>query len=63
MATPNPRPPTSFDPVHSARIDALIAALERDDTGRITRAVLRLRKRWAERHVPVWMPANGGHHE
>ncbi len=57
-------PPTApFDAQLSFKIDALLLEPEHDDTRRIKRSVLRLRKRWAERRVPAWMPANGRHHE
>jgi len=45
-----------FDQALSNRIDRLIIALDAQPR-QPKRAVLKLRKRWEERNVPVWHPA------
>ncbi len=48
----HPATTAAFDYALSAQLDLLIVQLEHEDTGRLHRAVLKLRKRWLERGVP-----------
>ncbi len=53
----------TFDHTLSAQLDLLIVQLEHQSTGRMHRAVLKLHKRWIERHVPAFYAGQGGRHE
>ncbi len=53
----------AFDHALSAQLDVLIVQLEHESTGRMHRAVLKLRKRWMERRVPAFHAGQGGCHE
>ncbi len=54
---------SAFNHALSAQLDLLIVQLEHESTGRMHRAVLKLRKRWMERRVPAFHAGQGGRYE
>ena len=59
-STTRPRTGTSApcNPTISSAIDNVITQLEDPSTGRLQRAMLKLRKRWIERTIPAAYGAN-----
>ncbi len=46
--------PSAFDHALSARLDTVQVQLDDPSTGRMQRIVLKIRKRFLERHVPAY---------